>query len=288
MFRFAQPIRFSHCDPAGVLYFPHVFDFVNATLEDWFAQRLGLPFHVLHLEHRRGNPVVRTHCEFVTPCRFGETLALDMEPVAVGRSSIETRMSGTVSGAPRFRVRHKTAMMSMETMRAIALPDEVRARALAEVVSDSETFKPVAAGEVPRNAFHSRQLVRYAHCDPGERVYFARFFDMFNAVLEDWFAEGLDCPWGSEFMVPPRDLRAPSLVIDAEFVRACVLGEVLEFDLWLKRLGRSSFDLALAGAVGGELRLRATWTLCTISFAAMKAVPLPDDLRGGMQRFLAA
>lgn len=288
MFRFAQPIRFSHCDPAGVLYFPHVFDFVNATLEDWFAQRLGLPFHVLHLEHRRGNPVVRTHCEFVTPCRFGETLALDMQPVAVGRSSIETRMSGTVSGAPRFRVRHKTAMMSMETMRAIALPDEVRARALAEVVSDSETFKPVAAGEVPRNAFHSRQLVRYAHCDPGERVYFARFFDMFNAVLEDWFAEGLDCPWGSEFMVPPRDLRAPSLVIDAEFVRACVLGEVLEFDLWLKRLGRSSFDLALAASVRGELRLRATWTLCTISFAAMKAVPLPDDLRGGMQRFLAA
>ncbi|HET7298790.1 MAG TPA: hypothetical protein VFI89_08740 [Burkholderiales bacterium] len=58
MFRFAQPIRFSHCDPAGVLYFPHVFDFVNAAMEDWFAWRLGLPFHVMHLELRRGNPVV--------------------------------------------------------------------------------------------------------------------------------------------------------------------------------------------------------------------------------------
>jgi 4-hydroxybenzoyl-CoA thioesterase len=88
--------------------------------------------------------------------------------------------------------------------------------------------------------------------------------------------------------VPPRDLRAPSLVIDAEFVRACVLGEMLEFDLWVKRLGRSSFDLALSGAVKGELRLRAAWTLCTISFATMKSVPLPADLRAGMQRFLAA
>jgi hypothetical protein len=38
-----------------VLYFPHVFDFVNAAMEDWFAQRLGLPFHVMHLELRRGN-----------------------------------------------------------------------------------------------------------------------------------------------------------------------------------------------------------------------------------------
>jgi 4-hydroxybenzoyl-CoA thioesterase len=289
VFRFAQPIRFSHCDPAGVLYFPHVFDFVNAAMEDWFAERLGLPFHVLHLEQRRGNPVVRTHCEFVTPCRFGETLALDLEPVLVGRSSIETRMSGTVQGAPRFNVRHKTAMMSMETMRAIPLPDELRDRAMKELgASESESFRRLVVGQTPANAFRSRQLVRYAHCDPGERVYFARFFDMFNAVLEDWFAEGLGCPWGTELMVPPRDLRAPSLLIDAEFLRACVLGETLEFDLWVKRLGRSSFDLALSGAVKGELRLRAAWTLCTISFATMKSLPLPDDLRAGMQRFLAA
>lgn len=287
MFRFAQPIRFSHCDPAGVLYFPHVFDFVNAAMEDWFAERLGLPFHVLHLEQRRGNPVVRTHCEFATPCRFGETLALDLAPVIVGRSSIETRISGTVEGAPRFRVRHKTAMMSLETMRAIPLLDEIRAKALAEAVSDTSRLDPVAPQPVPKNAFRSRQLVRYAHCDPGERVYFARFFDMFNAVLEDWFAESLGCPWGAEFMVPPRDLRAPSLVIDAEFLRACVLGETLEFDLWVRRLGRSSFELALAGGVGGEPRLRAAWKLCIISFATMKAVPIPDDLRRAMQQFLA-
>lgn len=289
MFRFSQQIRFSHCDPAGVLYFPHVFDFVNAAMEDWFAQRLGLPFHVLHLELRRGNPVVRTHCEFVTPCRFGETLELELEPAAVGSSSIETRLRGTAGGAPRFRVRHKTAMMSMDTMRAIALPDEVRERAMAQAGKPGPARWAAPAREpAPANAFRSRHLVRYAHCDPGERVYFARFFDMFNAVLEDWFAEGLGCAWGAELMVPPRDLRVPSLVIDAEFVRACVLGEMLEFELWVKRLGRSSFDLALAASVRGELRLRATWTLCTISFATMRAVPLPDDLRGGMSRFLAA
>jgi 4-hydroxybenzoyl-CoA thioesterase len=288
VFRFAQPIRFSHCDPAGVLYFPHVFDFVNAAMEDWFAERLGLPFHVLHLEQRRGNPVVRTHCEFVAPCRFGETLSLELEPVIVGRSSIETRISGSVAGARRFRVRHKTAMMSMETLRAIPLPDEVRAKALAEAVVDAGRLEPVRAQSVPKNAFRSRQLVRYAHCDPGERVYFARFFDMFDAVLEDWFAEGLGCPWGTELMVPPRDLRAPSLVIDAEFLRACVLGETLDFDLWVKRLGKSSFELALAGAVKGELRLRAAWKLCMISLAPMQAVPIPDDLRAGMLGFRAA
>lgn len=288
MFRFHQRIRFSHCDPAGVLYFPHVFDFVNYTVEDWFEQRLKLPFHVLHLERRWGNPVVRTHCEFFTPCRFGEEVVLHFEPTAIGRSSIELRIEASVAGVPRFRVRHKTAMMSMDTMRSLAIPDAVRARASAELgAPHAAPFSAVATGEPPPNAFRSRQLVRYAHCDPGERVFFGRFFDMFNAALEDWFAEGLGSPWGTDFMVPPRDLRAPSLAIDAEFLHACVLGETLEFRLWVKRLGRSSFDLGLAGSVGGELRLRAAWTLCTIAFGTGRAVPLPGDLRLAMSRYLA-
>ncbi|OGA56149.1 MAG: hypothetical protein A3G81_14835 [Betaproteobacteria bacterium RIFCSPLOWO2_12_FULL_65_14] len=146
----------------------------------------------------------------------------------------------------------------------------------------------VDVGAAPANAFRSRQLVRYAHCDPGERVYFARFFDMFNAALEDWFAEGLGSPWGSDFMVPPRDMRVPSLRIDTEFLHACVLGDLLDFQLWVRRLGRSSFELALVGAVGGQVRLRAVWTLCTIAFATARAVPLPQDLRHAMTRFLAA
>ena len=28
-------IRFSHCDPAGIVYFPHYFDMFNGLIEDW-------------------------------------------------------------------------------------------------------------------------------------------------------------------------------------------------------------------------------------------------------------
>jgi acyl-CoA thioesterase FadM len=30
-----QLIRFSHCDPAGIVYFPRFFDLAHATMEDW-------------------------------------------------------------------------------------------------------------------------------------------------------------------------------------------------------------------------------------------------------------
>ena len=35
------PIRFSHCDPAGIVYFPHYFNMFNGLIEDWYTEELG-------------------------------------------------------------------------------------------------------------------------------------------------------------------------------------------------------------------------------------------------------
>jgi 4-hydroxybenzoyl-CoA thioesterase len=37
-------IRFSHCDPAGIVYFPHYFDVFNGLIEDWYGQELGYDY----------------------------------------------------------------------------------------------------------------------------------------------------------------------------------------------------------------------------------------------------
>lgn len=287
-FEFAQKIRFSHCDPAGVLYFPHVFEFVNDTVEDWFEKGLGMPFNAFHMEHRFGNPVVRTECEFLRPCRFGDELTLELAPTHIGRSSMEFRIVARVLGEERMRLRHRTAMISMDTFRSMAIPETLRARAETFLAppQDAPALRTAGApGITPPNAFRSRQLVRYSDCDPGRIVYFARFFDMFDAALEDWFAAGLGAPWGSDF-IGARNLHTPSLAVACEFLRACRLGEPIDFDLWPTRLGRSSMDLALVGSAAGEERLRVTWTLCVVSHDTWKSVPIPDDLRARMQAFL--
>jgi 4-hydroxybenzoyl-CoA thioesterase len=286
-----RKIRFSHCDPTGILYFPHVFDFVNATVEDWFESGLGMPFHEFHLRHRFGNPVVSTDCEFIHPCRFGEEIALELSPTRIGSSSIEMRIIAKVGGEERMRLRHKTAMISLDSFRAIEIPAELRARA-EEFLAPEPQQAPVPHAlrlpeAAPPNAFRSRQMVRYLHCDPGGIVYFPRFFDMFNAALEDWFAEALACPWGAD-LIGARHLSTPSLAIRAEFLRACRLGEMLDFDLWPTHLGRSSIQLALAGSAAGAERLRAAWTICMVSREAFRSMPIPDDLRGRMQSLVPA
>jgi 4-hydroxybenzoyl-CoA thioesterase len=284
-----RKIRFSHCDPTGILYFPHVFDFVNATVEDWFESGLGMPFPEFHLLHRLGNPVVSTDCEFIHPCRFGEEITLELSPTRIGNSSIEMRIAAKVLGEERMRLRHRTAMISLDRFRAIEIPAELRARAesflLPEPSQAPAPRVPNLPGAAPPNAFRSRQLVRYFHCDPGGIVYFPRFFDMFNVALEDWFADALACPWGTD-LIGARQLSTLSLAIRVEFLRACRLGEVLEFDLWPTHLGRSSIQLALAGRAAGAERLRAAWTICLVSREQFRSAPIPDDLRARMQSLL--
>jgi 4-hydroxybenzoyl-CoA thioesterase len=288
-FLYRQKIRFSHCDPTGILYFPHVFDFVNAAVEDWFETGLGMPFHEFHLHHRLGNPVVSTDCEFLHACGFGEEITLELSPTRIGHSSMEIRILVKVGGEERMRLRHRTAMISLDRFRAIEIPAELRARAerflAPELHQASAPHLPRLTEAPPPNAFRSRQLVRYFHCDPGGIVYFPRFFDMFNTALEDWFAEALACPWGPD-LIGVRKLSVPSLAIRAEFSRACRLGDTLDFLLWPTHLGRSSVQLTLVGGAAGAERLRAAWTICMASREALHSAPIPDDLRGRMQSLL--
>lgn len=121
-------IRFSHCDPAGIVYFVNFFDMVGGVVEDWFREAVGLPFQEMHLERRVGFPIVNTGCEFFKPARLGDTLVLELSIAKLGRSSIEFRVSGAVGGEEKFRARHKVAMVSLDSFRALPIPDDMRKR----------------------------------------------------------------------------------------------------------------------------------------------------------------
>jgi hypothetical protein len=58
-------VRFSHCDPAGIVFYPQYFIMFNGLVEDWFNQGLGLNYaHYItetppRLPHRQAR--VRLH-----------------------------------------------------------------------------------------------------------------------------------------------------------------------------------------------------------------------------------
>ena len=121
-------IRFSHCDPAGIVYFVNFFDMVGGVVEDWFREAIGLPFQEMHLARRVGFPIVNTGCEFFKPAHLGDTLKLELSIAKLGRSSIEFAIRGAVGGEEKFRARHKVAMVSLASFRAQPIPADMRAK----------------------------------------------------------------------------------------------------------------------------------------------------------------
>ncbi len=121
-----RKIRFSHCDPAGIVYFVNFFDMVSGAVEDWFGEAIGFTFNEMHIQRRLGFPIVNTGCEFFKPCHLGDRLVLELTIARLGRSSIEFSVVGRVGGEEKFRARHKVALMSLDTLRALPIPDDLR------------------------------------------------------------------------------------------------------------------------------------------------------------------
>ena len=120
------PIRFSNCDPAGIVYFPEFFDLINSLVEDWFTVGMDTSYADLMMRQHIGTPTIDIQCQFIKPCRYGEHLTLELAVTHLGRSSFKLSETGTVGGELRWRTRHALCFMSTETYRPVPIPEGLR------------------------------------------------------------------------------------------------------------------------------------------------------------------
>jgi 4-hydroxybenzoyl-CoA thioesterase len=128
VFSVEYPILFSHCDPAGIVYFPRFFDLLHRAMEDWFTFGLEERFADFIMKKKLGIPTVGTKVDFVGPARFGDLLQVELRVAKLGSSSIELAIDSFVGERPCFRARHTVCVFSQETYRAVPIPDDLRAR----------------------------------------------------------------------------------------------------------------------------------------------------------------
>jgi len=124
-------VRFSHCDPAGIVFYPQYFIMFNGLVEDWFNQGLGVNYARYITEHRLGFPIVRLECDFVAPSKIGEIITLGLKLERLGRSSMEIAVDCRHGREERLRARFVLVAMDLERQRAQTVPDDLRALMLA-------------------------------------------------------------------------------------------------------------------------------------------------------------
>lgn len=123
-------VRFQHCDPAGIVFFPQYFLLFNEVVEDWFTQDLRIDWRRFHVDDRLGFPVKKTSTEFFFPSSLGDVLDCKLEITRLGRSSVELSICVTGQGQPRANVLETRVHTSTAEHRARPLPPDLRERML--------------------------------------------------------------------------------------------------------------------------------------------------------------
>jgi 4-hydroxybenzoyl-CoA thioesterase len=135
-------------------------------------------------------------------------------------------------------------------------------------------------------AFQRRQQVRFGHCDPAGIVFYPRYFEMLNELVEDWFAQGLGLPF--EELIHRRETGMPTAQLDTRFLRVSRHGDHLVQRIHIERLGGSSMKLRITFDGDDGPRVEFTQVLVCTSLATHKPQAFPADLRAALERSLAA
>jgi 4-hydroxybenzoyl-CoA thioesterase len=122
-------VRFGDVDHAGIVYYPHFFRYFHEAMESFFDE--NGPFRYADLIGRRrvGLPTVHIETDFVAPLKYGDLLELTLSVERIGRSSIVWRYEGRrrSDGTHAVTARITTVCTSLETFKAMPIPDDLRA-----------------------------------------------------------------------------------------------------------------------------------------------------------------
>jgi YbgC/YbaW family acyl-CoA thioester hydrolase len=122
-------VRFGDCDPAGLVYYPVIFHYCHIAMEEFFAERCGMPYHRLMAEERIGFPTVNTKAEFFVPLVYGDEAEIEVSVARVGQSSLTLEYNirrARENGVLCARSTNVHVSMDMDTRRPLPIPERLR------------------------------------------------------------------------------------------------------------------------------------------------------------------
>ena len=142
----SRRIRFSDCDPAGIVFYPQYFVLFNDLLEEWIDSIFPEGFAGYIFGCRFGMPTVRLEAEFKSISRMGDDVILTLEVARIGERSFELalRCKGAVDGSLRMSAKQTLVTTSLDTHQSMQMPQKLR-----EALSRYASVEPVRAGALP-------------------------------------------------------------------------------------------------------------------------------------------
>ncbi|SKB81832.1 4-hydroxybenzoyl-CoA thioesterase [Soonwooa buanensis] len=132
--------------------------------------------------------------------------------------------------------------------------------------------------------FIKEQRIRFEHCDPAGIVFYPRYFEMLNGLMEDFFREVLDYPFENMH----QDSGIPTVDIKTQFKSPAKLGDTISKSMYISKLGKTSCTYQYVFSLGDKTVLEGEGTIVFVSFENGGIQPKDwDKLRSKMEDYLA-
>jgi 4-hydroxybenzoyl-CoA thioesterase len=119
-------VRFQHCDPAGIVFYPRYYEMFHQVIEDWFANGLKKS-HPELIRNKIGIPLVHANCDFLGSAHIGDIVTFSLVLKKIGRSSFTAEISGEVENIKILVAELVIAFVSLESeMKSIPIPEDLR------------------------------------------------------------------------------------------------------------------------------------------------------------------
>jgi 4-hydroxybenzoyl-CoA thioesterase len=135
--------------------------------------------------------------------------------------------------------------------------------------------------------FTKQEKIRFKHVDYAGIVFYPRFLEMLNDLVEDWFEEALDRP----FSKIHETNGIPTVDLKVQFKKAARLGETLTKKLWVINLGGASVNCGFRFEdKNGKTCLEGEVTLVNVAIAEdrnnIKAEAFNDVMKEKISKFV--
>ncbi len=127
-FVYERPVRFEEVDAARIVFFARFLNYAHEAMEALLGGLDGGYVRLVN-ERRIGMPAVHVSCDFRSPLRFGDVARIETRAARIGNKSVTYRYDffRKSDGVHVATVEHVCAVTDLDAMRAIPVPDDVRA-----------------------------------------------------------------------------------------------------------------------------------------------------------------
>lgn len=126
-FERCERVRFGHCDPAGIVYYPRYFEMLHGVMEDWFNEGLKVNYAEFLGQRRFGMPTIRLHSDFRRISRMGDELRQQLVVTKLGRTSLGLCTEFHGDDGLRAAFDQVLVCTSLDTHQPMPFPADLRA-----------------------------------------------------------------------------------------------------------------------------------------------------------------